>query len=82
MLVYSPLLREGKPETKGRNLEAGIQVETTEELCSLTCSFWLSQFTSLHNPGTPAQDNATCPRIMPPNCSRPFQISYWSRKFS
>lgn len=39
---HSSLLREIREATQGKDLEAGIQVEATEEHCSLACPIWLS----------------------------------------
>lgn len=39
---HSSILREIRAGTQGKDLEAGIQVEVTEEHWSLACPLWLS----------------------------------------
>lgn len=65
------------PGKSVQELKAGTKAESTEELCSLACSSWISQFTSVYNPGTPAQVSAAHPRIMPPifHWALPNQLS-------
>ena len=46
--VYSPSSGEIRSGTQGRNLEAGTQAESVEELCSLACSSQLAQPAFLH----------------------------------
>jgi hypothetical protein len=40
---HTPLLKEVRAETQGRNLEAETGVEAMEECCLLACSSWESQ---------------------------------------
>lgn len=48
----SPLLRELRPETPGRNLKTETKIETMEEWCLLACSFTHAQLTCLYIPAT------------------------------
>lgn len=47
-----------------RNLEAGIEAETTEESYLLTCFLWITQPSFLFNPGPPAKRLHSCQSLI------------------
>lgn len=80
LTVNCSSLRNLRPETQGRNLEAGTVPEVMEEYCLLTCSPCFAQPDFLYNPWPPTQGCTGHSGLNPPiainNQENAHRLSY------